>query len=91
VHRRAHEPLVAARYGRIRELLRARLAAQFEPELAALANAERSLALASIEVAFQFESLEYLVQRDGMTDAQLEQVLARQVRTQLGSCAPAVC
>jgi AcrR family transcriptional regulator len=85
VHRRVHEPLVAEHYDRIRDLLRRRLAAQFEPELAALPDTERALVLASIEVAFQFEALDYLVQRDEMTDAQLEEVLAHQVRAQFAT------
>lgn len=90
LHRRVHEPLVAEHYDRIRELIRKRLAAQFEPELAALPDAERALALASIEVAFQFEALDYLVQRGEMTDLQLEEVLAHQVRAQFAAGEPSM-
>jgi AcrR family transcriptional regulator len=87
VRRRMHEPVVAEHYDRIGVLFRERLAAQFEPELAAMSGAERALALASLEVCFQFEALEHLVRHHAMTDLQLEQVLGRQVRTQLGPCA----
>jgi hypothetical protein len=90
VHRRAHEPLVVEQYDRLRERLRKRLAAQFELELAALSDGDRTLALASIEVAFQFDALDYLVQRRQMNDEQLEQVLTRQLRAHLAPGASSV-
>lgn len=87
VRRRVHEPDVAGHYERIRDLLCRRLASEFEPELAALPAPERSLSLASLAVAFQFEALDYLAQRDAMTDEQLEEVLAHQIRAHLGATA----
>ena len=88
VHRRAHEPLVAEHYERVRALLRAHLAAQFEPELSRLSDAERSLVLSSIDVAFQFDALDYLAGNGEMTDTQLEELLTHQINVQLRPCAP---
>jgi TetR/AcrR family transcriptional regulator, regulator of autoinduction and epiphytic fitness len=83
VHLRVNEPVVAESYDRVRGYLRDQLARQFEPELAAMPEAEREVALAALDTMFQFEALEYLAQQNGMTDDALAGVLARHVRAHL--------
>ena len=83
VHLRVNEPIVAESYERVRGYLRDQLAQQFEPELSAMPDAEREVALAALDTMFQFEALEYLAKQDGMTDEALAGVLARHVRAHL--------
>ncbi len=83
VHLRVNEPIVAESYERVRGYLRDQLAQQFEPELAAMPDAERAIALAALDTMFQFEALEYLAQRDGLADDDLAGVLDRHVRAHL--------
>ena len=85
VHRRANEPAVAEGYDRVREYLREQLAQQFEPELAAMAVPESKLVLAALDTMFQFESLDYLANHDGMTDTALITVLTRHVQAHLAA------
>ena len=85
VHRRANEPAVAEGYDRVREYLREQLAQQFEPELAAMAVPESKLVLAALDTMFQFESLDYLANHDGMTDTALIAVLTRHVQAHLAA------
>ena len=85
VHRRANEPAVAEGYDRVREYLREQLAQQFEPELAAVAVPESKLVLAALDTMFQFESLDYLANHDGMTDTALITVLTRHVQAHLAA------
>ena len=85
VHRRANEPAVAEGYDRVREYLREQLAQQFEPELAAMAVPESKLVLAALDTMFQFESLDYLAEHDGMTDTALITVLTRHVQAHLAA------
>jgi TetR/AcrR family transcriptional regulator, regulator of autoinduction and epiphytic fitness len=83
VHLRVNEPIVAESYDRVRGYLRDQLAQQFEPELAAMPDPEREIALAALDTMFQFEALEYLAKQDEMTDEALAGVLARHVRAHL--------
>jgi len=85
VRRRANEPAVAEGYGRVREHLRAQLAAQFEAELDALAAADRKLVLAALDVMFQFEALDYLAEHEELSDEMLTSMLARHVRVHLAA------
>ena len=84
VHRRADEPAVAEGYDRVRDHLRDQLAEQFQPELAAVPATERPLVLAALDTMFQFESLDYLAEHEGMDDEELHWVLDRHVRAHLG-------
>jgi TetR/AcrR family transcriptional regulator, regulator of autoinduction and epiphytic fitness len=83
VHLRVNEPVVAESYDRVRGYLRDQLARQFEPELAAIPDNERDVALSALDTMFQFEALEYLAKQDGMTDDALAGVLSRHVRAHL--------
>jgi TetR/AcrR family transcriptional regulator, regulator of autoinduction and epiphytic fitness len=83
VYLRVNEPIVAESYDRVRGYLRDQLAQQFEPELAAMPDAEREVALAALDTMFQFEALEYLAKHDGMTNEALAGVLTRHVRAHL--------
>jgi TetR/AcrR family transcriptional regulator, regulator of autoinduction and epiphytic fitness len=83
VHLRVNEPIVAESYDRVRGYLRDQLAQQFEPELAAMPDPEREIALAALDTMFQFEALEYLAKHDGMTNEALAGVLTRHVRAHL--------
>jgi hypothetical protein len=85
VHRRANEPAVAEGYDRVREHLRAQLAQQFEAELAVMSAADRRIALAALDVMFQFEALDYLAVHCEMNDESLAKVLDRHVRAHLAA------
>jgi TetR/AcrR family transcriptional regulator, regulator of autoinduction and epiphytic fitness len=83
VHLRVEEPIVAESYDRVRGYLRDQLAHQFGPELAAIPETEREVALSALDTMFQFEALEYLAKQNGMTDDALARVLARHLRAHL--------
>ncbi len=83
VRLRADEPAVAEGYDRVRSYLRDQLATQFGTELSAIPDSERALTLASLDVMFQFEALDYLAKHDGMDDEALSRVLARHVHAHL--------
>ncbi len=85
VHLRANEPAVAEGYDRVRDYLRDQLAQQLAPELSVMVDSERELVLASLDVMFQFEALDYLAKHDGMDDAAVSRVLARHIRAQLAA------
>jgi AcrR family transcriptional regulator len=85
VHRRVNEPAVAEGYDRLREYLRGQLAQQFAPELAAMAAADRKIALAALDAMFQFEALDYLALHGDMNDEALAKVLERHVRAHLAA------
>ena len=85
VHRRVNEPAVAEGYDRVRDYLRDQLAQQFEPELAAMSAADRTIALAALDAMFQFEVLDYLTVHGDMSDTDLAKVLDRHVRAHLAT------
>ncbi len=85
VRRSATEPLVLEAFDNVRSYLRSQLEAQFAPEFGQIDESERGLVVAAIDVMFQFEALEFLTRRDGMTEEGLERVLARHVRAHLAA------
>jgi len=85
VHLRANEPAVAEGYDQVRSYLRDQLAHQLDPELSVIPESERALVLASLDVMFQFEALDYLANHDGMDDTSISRILARHIRAQLAA------
>jgi AcrR family transcriptional regulator len=85
VRRMATEPLVLEEFDNVRSYMRGQLEAQFAPELGQIDESERGLVVAALDVMFQFEALEFLSRRDGMTDEELERVLTRHVRAHLAA------
>ena len=84
------EPTVADHDERLKNFIRERLEVHFAPELRSLDADERPIALAAIEVAFQFQALEHLAIHRGFDDAALVAVLSHQLRVNLASYAVAV-
>jgi AcrR family transcriptional regulator len=85
VRRGATEPLVLEEFDNVRNYMRSQLETQFAPEFGQLDESERGLVVAALDVMFQFEALEFLSRGDGMTDENLERLLARHVRAHLAA------
>ena len=85
VRRSASEPLVLEAFDSVRSYMSDQLEAQYAEEFGQIDESERGLVVAALDVMFQFEALEFLSRRDGMTDEELERVLTRHVRAHLAA------
>jgi len=77
------EPSVADQDAKLKDFIRERLEEHFAPELEALDADQRVIALAAVEVAFQFQALEHLAFHRGLDDSTLVAVLSHQLRANL--------
>lgn len=83
MRRSVSEPLVMVQFDNVRSFLREQLCTQFAPELTALPEQERIVAVRALDVMFQFEALEFLARFEHLDDAEIAEVLRRQVRVHL--------
>lgn len=75
-----HRTNTASGLEQARATLRHELANTFAAEFDRMAPAERPLALAAIDAAFQFEALEYLSNNAGLDEVAVRESLARHLR-----------
>ncbi len=80
---RAHAATASEGVERARAALRSRLADDFASEFESLGPDQLSIALPAVDVAFQFEALEYLSTSAGMSDDAIRQSLALHLRRHL--------
>ncbi len=77
-------PVIAGQLEGVRADGRRQIAAMFEPELKVLDPARRRTAMAAADTMFQFESLDHLTVRSGLTKRQVGEVLRRTLTALLG-------
>jgi AcrR family transcriptional regulator len=80
-----NDPVIAAQVERRRAQVAEQTREQFAPELAALPPQRAAAALACIEVLGQFESMEQLCTRQGLSRARAHEVMATGIRSLLTS------
>ena len=84
VHNAPRDPRLREQLARRRDDLRAQFERQFEPELAALASAERNAVVAAGDVLTQLDSIDALRQHRGLSVADTTQVLRVGLQRLLG-------
>lgn len=85
VRRSLSEPVVMTQFDDVRTYLRDQLRTQFGPELSALPEPEQVVVVRAIDTMFQFEALDFLARFEELSDADMAEVLHRQLHAHLAA------